>query len=216
VETAKLQNNKFRAILVDFDGVLRQWPTSDILIEKKYGLPQNSIRLTAFDTELLDQAIRGKIKDEEWRLKIAENLQVSQPDSDAQSAINEWSSYSGEVNAELLGVLASLRSKIKILLVTNATSRLSEDLAILGLDNWFTEVINSSDVGSIKPEQEIYRIAIQACDCSTAEILYIDDSSTNISVARKIGILSHRYTDLEDCKRFLSEIGLSSDAYNVT
>lgn len=208
VSNEKRQDSRYKAILVDFDGVLRQWNASDNIIESKYGLTQGSIQNSAFDKELLDQAIRGIITDRRWRSLIAENLQASQPASDAFSAIEEWSSSAGEINAELLSLLSCCKSQTEILLLTNATSRLNEDLAALGLGNWFTGVINSSETGIVKPEPEIYEAAINACNCAVGNIVYIDDSLENTLAASRVGILSHHYAGVAGCKQFLEEIDL--------
>lgn len=100
---------------------------------------------------------------------------------------------------------------MKIVLLTNATSRLNEDLEILGLDSWFTDVINSSQTGSIKSEPEIYRTAIRACGCTVEEIVYIDDSQENTLAASQMGILSHHYTGVAECKQYLAKLGLFGD-----
>ena len=208
MKTETADEGSFSALLVDFDGVIRQWPSTDTSIETKHGLDIGSIRSAAFNPELLDPAIRGIINDEKWRTTVADYLQSQQPNSDATSAINEWSAGSGEIDADVLELLSACKSRTEILLLTNATSRLSEDLAVLGLDNWFTKVLNSSDLGIIKPEPEIFKTAIMACDCSIDEIVYIDDSLSNTIAAANAGILTHRYTSLNSCKQFLSDIGL--------
>ena len=211
MNNTKHLDRKYKAILVDFDGVLRQWPDSDISIESKYGLLPGSIREAAFEPFLLNQAIRGTITDEKWRAQIADNLQKAQPDSDVASAIKEWSAGTGKINAEVLSLLTSCKPNSEILLLTNATSRLSEDLEISGLDNWFSEVLNSSDLGSVKPEPEIFQAAVEACNCKLDEIVYIDDSQPNTQAATNAGIFSHHYTDLNSCKQFLSKIGLPGE-----
>lgn len=204
----KRHKNRLRAILVDFDGVLRSWPDSDSVIEKKYGLITDSIREAAFEPDTLDLAIRGLISDEEWRKNIMTILHHAQPDADVASAINEWSVSYGEVDRELLALLSACKPYAEILLITNATSRLIGDLVALGLDDWFTKILNSSDIGCVKPEPEIYQIAIQACSCALSDIVYIDDSLPNTIAAEEKGIVSHHYTGFDNCKQFLLENGL--------
>lgn len=206
-----LREHMVKAILVDFDGVLRKWPDSDNLIENSYGLIPGSIREAAFRNDLLDPAIRGLITDKQWRVNIVAVLQATQPDSDVESAINEWSASPGEVDEELLSLLSACKLSTEIMLFTNATSRLNNDLAVLGLDNWFSQVLNSSEMGSVKPEPGMYQAAIESCKCSANEIVYIDDSLQNITEANKEGITSHHYTSIEGCKQFLLDVGLLNE-----
>ena len=204
----KCHEGRYKAILLDFDGVLRRWPNSDSEIEKKYGLGSGSIGNVAFQPAVLDQAIRGLITDEQWRQNIIGILQETHPALDVRSAITEWSASYGEIDRDLLALLSACKSKAEILLLTNATSRLGQDLAALNLDNWFSKIINSSEVGCVKPEPEIFQKAILECSCQVNEIVYIDDTSENAMAGAEAGILTHHYTRFDNCKVFLSEIGL--------
>lgn len=51
----------------------------------------------------------------------------------------------------------------------------------------YDAVIDSSQVGAIKPEEEIYRIATERAGVPPAEILLIDDSRMNLMAAEKAG-----------------------------
>lgn len=48
-------------------------------------------------------------------------------------------------------------------------------------------VIDSSQIGSIKPERKIYEVAQKKADCQPGEILLVDDSRSNIMAAEKLG-----------------------------
>lgn len=48
-------------------------------------------------------------------------------------------------------------------------------------------IIDSSEVGAIKPEQDIFTIATERSGVKPSEILFIDDSRPNIMVADKLG-----------------------------
>ncbi len=51
----------------------------------------------------------------------------------------------------------------------------------------YSAVIDSSEVGVIKPEPKIYEIASKQADCPANEILLVDDSRTNVMAAEKLG-----------------------------
>lgn len=48
-------------------------------------------------------------------------------------------------------------------------------------------IVDSSAVGSIKPEARIYEIATQKAGCAPSEILLVDDARTNLMAAEKQG-----------------------------
>lgn len=48
-------------------------------------------------------------------------------------------------------------------------------------------VIDSSEVGLIKPEEDIFALATKKAGCSPSEILFVDDSRTNLMAAQKLG-----------------------------
>lgn len=51
----------------------------------------------------------------------------------------------------------------------------------------YDAVVDSSEVGAIKPEAKIYEIAAQRAGCPPEEILLIDDSRANLQAAEKAG-----------------------------
>lgn len=51
----------------------------------------------------------------------------------------------------------------------------------------YDAIIDSSQVGAIKPELEIYKIAAERSGCKPEEILLVDDSRTNLMAAEHLG-----------------------------
>lgn len=51
----------------------------------------------------------------------------------------------------------------------------------------YDAIIDSSEVGAIKPEPKIYETAIEKAGCPPEEILFIDDSRANLVAAEKLG-----------------------------
>jgi FMN phosphatase YigB (HAD superfamily)/DNA-binding XRE family transcriptional regulator len=51
----------------------------------------------------------------------------------------------------------------------------------------YDAVVDSSKIGSIKPQAKIYESALTMAGCSPSEILLVDDSRANIMAAEKLG-----------------------------
>jgi putative hydrolase of the HAD superfamily len=199
---------QYDAILVDLDGVIRVWPESDESIEAAHNLPIDAIRNIAFSPELLNLAITGEITDEEWRARVAEQLRGEFSGTDAQDALARWSSQTGQVDQEVLSLLRTCERSIKLVLVTNATSRLAGDLYALGISNCFHAVVNSSTVGFAKPAEQIFRFALRQAGTVPERALFIDDTKANVDAAASIGILSHVHANFAQLSSFLRYAGV--------
>lgn len=54
-------------------------------------------------------------------------------------------------------------------------------------DIGYASIVDSSKVGAIKPEKEIYEIARERAGCEPSEILLVDDSRANLMAAERMG-----------------------------
>lgn len=74
-------------------------------------------------------------------------------------------------------------------LLTNIMPGFVGAMRRLGLipDVAYSVVIDSSEVGHIKPEREIYETAMIQSGHEASEILFIDDSRTNVMAAERLG-----------------------------
>jgi putative hydrolase of the HAD superfamily len=199
---------QYKALLIDLDGVIRRWQSSDESIEGAYGLPLGSIRQAAFSPELVEPAITGAISDEEWRACIAEKLGYKCGAARAVDAVAQWASHPGEVDEMTLSLLSACPSSLRLVLVTNATSRLPHDLLALGLSERFYAVVNSSQVGVAKPSKEIFGVALERSGATPAQALFIDDTVANVESASSLGILSHVFIGHHGMSAFLRQAGV--------
>jgi HAD superfamily hydrolase (TIGR01509 family) len=192
-----------RALLVDLDGVLRLWPSHDSELERMYELPTGALRKVAFESILSRRAITGQISDEVWRQEILRQLQQNHPSGNARKAVEAWSAATGVVNQPVLGLIRLARNYVKIVLVTNATSRLTADLEALGLASEFDAIVNSSVVGKVKPEEQIYRAALESVGVRPEEALFVDDTKANAEAARRMGLRALHFQDPDGLSQFL-------------
>lgn len=85
-------------------------------------------------------------------------------------------------------VLAVLRPKYRMVLVSNFYGNIEAILRDYGLAEYFDAVIESAVVGVRKPDPEIYRLGVKATGCEAKEVTVIGDSySKDIVPANAIG-----------------------------
>ena len=71
----------------------------------------------------------------------------------------------------------------------------------------FDDIVISGEVGSIKPEPEIFQIALEKIGRPASELLFIDDSLANIRQAKEMGFIT---------VHFLSPGQLENELKNLT
>jgi len=196
--------SSMQAVLTDLDGVIRFFPADrDRSIELKYGLPMGAIAKVAFSPRLLLPAIKGVLPDELWRERIALELTQAHPRVQCRAAVNEWSDFPGQVETETLWFLRAYCSSMPLILLTNATSRLEEDLRKLDILRTFDKIFSSSLLGVAKPDPAVYRKVASLLQLEPREILFLDDSIENTTAAAAEGFPVIHYQGLEALKKEL-------------
>jgi putative hydrolase of the HAD superfamily len=192
-------------LLIDLDGVLRRWdPERDAALERRHSLPAGSILRAAFGGgSMLHEAVTGRITDQQWRANVATRL-GDLCGAAAQLVIAEWSESPGVVDAEVLAVLRSARSDgWHVGLLTNATTRLRDDLTKLGLDDEFDLILNSAELGICKPDPGIFEEACRQLAAEPQACVFVDDAATNVTAAAAAGLNACRYQDAQSLAELL-------------
>ncbi|MDY4297134.1 MULTISPECIES: HAD-IA family hydrolase [unclassified Xanthomonas] len=201
-----------RALLVDMDGVLRLWPDDDATLERAHGVPPGSLRAVAFAPALLEPAIRGATSDAQWRAEVVARLAALAPQADVAALVAAWSApTAARINASVLALLRQVRQRLPVVLLSNATSRLPHDLRALGLDDAFDAVVNSSEVGAIKPEPAIFLHALAQLGMAADEVLFVDDTAVHVEAARALGLRAERYVGIDALRAWLFAQGVLGD-----
>ncbi|GIG39313.1 HAD family hydrolase [Cellulomonas phragmiteti] len=197
-------------LIVDLDGVLRHWGAElATQTEQRHGLALGSIHAAAFDPGLLRPALTGHVSDEEWRARIAQRLSVEHG-VDATGAVAEWSRPCGRVDSEVLHLLRRQRQQRRVAVLTNATTRLHADLALLGLDSEVDAVFSSAELGVAKPDPEVFRRTCASLGVAPAGCAFVDDSPENVHAAVALGMSGHLYRTAHDLSVFLDGLPSAS------
>lgn len=180
-------NTRVRAALFDLGGVILHFRGNGRAeAEKKVGLPPGTLRRLAY-REAFALANYGVYTHQEWLEAVRRDL-VAAFGPQAGAAVEVWAKDPGELDEEAVTVLKAVRAQgIQVGILTNNTSGLVEDLARLGFDA-FDTLINSADIGVIKPSPVSYRLAVEAMGVPAEEIFFTDDNHTNVIAARHVGL----------------------------
>ncbi|AXO33686.1 hypothetical protein MicB006_1391 [Micromonospora sp. B006] len=187
---------------MDFDGVLRRWdPAVAAGVEREYGLTEGVLGEIAMSWGLLQPVLTGQVSHAQWMVSVADALTPAVGADRARAAVQEWQSYRGEVDPDVLAFIREVRAGgIRVGLGTNATDLLDADLAALGLTEELDVIVNSSVVGVHKPAKEYFQAACEALGTPPARVLFVDDEDRAVAGARVAGLSAHRWSGPADLR----------------
>ncbi|MFF4444442.1 HAD-IA family hydrolase [Streptomyces sp. NPDC001502] len=198
-----MSDEPFDAVLCDFDGVLRLWdPDGMAALDRKAALAEGTLASAAFRPELLDAAVTGRISDEQWRRRVAEDLaEACGSAALAQDLVRGWTALTGRVDTAVLELLTAIRRRVPVVLVSNATTRLEADLTALGLAGAFDAVVNTARTGFAKPDRRVFEAAAEAVGVKLQRCLFIDDTPGHVAAAQAAGLTGIHYTHVDQLRR---------------
>ncbi|WP_150460774.1 HAD family hydrolase [Nesterenkonia ebinurensis] len=196
-----LRTSEIRAVVFDFDGVIRRFDaqfTPDL--ERRYGLPEDSIQGAAFAEPLITELTTGRIPRREWIRRIG--AQIGTPEAAA-----EWAHPPTAADQELLMLADELRAQGLITAVlTNGTDEVREEAAQLGALEHFDAFFNSAEIGWIKPDPRVFQYVMDQLGLRGSEIFFTDDSPNKLTGARQVGMHAHHYSSVTALRAALREV----------
>jgi putative hydrolase of the HAD superfamily len=189
-------------IVCDVGGVLITFePDRCTEIERRYDLAAGVLLHTVLKTPSSRAATIGLIGHDEWFEQAA--AVVGGP------AVQDWLAYRGELNQPVVEILtAARRGGTRVLLLSNATTRLWKDLDYHGVRDLAEEVFCSADIGYAKPDLSAYRFVADAAAIVPDRTIYIDDIQSWVEAGRSIGWRGYVYGSPDGLRRELAALGV--------
>jgi len=100
------------------------------------------------------------------------------------------------LNKPIVNLMAELSDHYQMAILSNAgdqTRQLMED--VFHLDHFVDEIIISAEEGVIKPDPQIYTIAMNRMNATPESSLFIDDYLENVMAAREFGMKAVHFID---------------------
>jgi putative hydrolase of the HAD superfamily len=154
-----------------------------------------------FIVDLLGQANLGMITDDLFNLSISNHLGIS------VQTWNEVVKRAELPDNHLLNYIKELRKSYKTAVLSNSNRGvLARKIGDSWLSSCFDEVIVSAEVGIVKPDPRIYKIAAERLNVEMSECVFIDDQQTFIETGRGLGMKVILYKDFIDFKHELEKL----------
>lgn len=201
---ARKNTNDIRTIFFDVGGVL----LIDFIDDKITDLAQKY----HIDTKLLLNARKkyrpladlGKISDMEFWRKISDHGDIICEEEDWQ-----FDSYLEEIEGMKDLVSALKQNGYDVAILSNDSKEMfTKKRERFNFDKLFNDIIVSSEYGVIKPNPEIYWIALKKINSLPERSVLIDDRSENIKAATDIGMYTVLFQDAEQLKVELYNLGI--------
>lgn len=187
---------KIQALLFDNFGVL---------MDPVYDTFRNSVPPEVFQQIVAAGSLSdaGKITNEQRNLMVQAALQPL--GRDAMREIQIAMSRS-QRNMALFDFIKSHRDQYKMAIVSNASANVLDLYRGIDLSNYFDQVIWSYQVGMVKPQPGIYRLAAERLGVEPNKCVFIDDRTSNVDGARAVGMQGIQYCDFNQFKRELAAL----------
>lgn len=202
-----MESLAFDAVLCDLDGVIRFYDLTGVTrLERAAGLAAGTTTDIAFAPERDLPLLLGRISRVQWAASVADALADQIPARQADELAAAFTHAPFRADRSVVELIRQVRRRVPVVLVTNATVWLDEDLALLGLADLADHVVNSSRVGIAKPDPRIYGIAAQRAGVPAERCLFIDDTQANADAARAAGMTAVLFRDASDLRRALAPL----------
>lgn len=192
-----------RAVIVDFGGVLvrSEDPRPRRDLARDLGLSVEALEDLIFASDLSLRAQRGEIPEPAFWRAVGERLGLFDPE--AVHRLRARFFAGDRLNEALVAALRGWKGRVALGLISNAWSGLREVLRRLGLLDLFDVVVISAEVGLLKPDPRIYRLALERLQVPPPMAAFVDDLPENVEAARALGLYGIRFQETEAALRQL-------------
>lgn len=200
---------KIKAIGFDFGGVMELYPPGKMLtfVAKLFGIKPDDYKQEYFKINHLTNIKNQKLED--VFIKAASTFDASHQDN--QEAKNQIRTRmeNKRLNSELISWLPILKQRgLKIGILSNYTTDLTEKLKKEGIYNLVDTVVVSSEIGFQKPDTEAFSILFQRLGVLPDETIFIDDTSRCLEKAEEIGYYPILFKNNIQLKKELQSFGI--------
>lgn len=198
---------KVKGIVFDIGSIVTRPPkilASDVL-SKYYKIDLDEFLDAMFKN--WDEKQTGKISMKQYYESVARDLKIE----DVKRIGKKWKSLMEkhtEPNHTVISIIKNLKKNYKIIVFTNVSENAEKIRIKKGIYNYFDIKLISCTEGMKKPNKDFYRLLIERSNLKPNELIFIDDSETNVLVAKKLGLYTIHFQNSRQLKEDLKKLGV--------
>lgn len=181
-----MKNQKYTTIFFDWGGVIANDPGDEFLgrLLRDVGATETQVQ-EIFET-YMKSFMRGEISEVEYWHELRSKYGLSIHDSIS----DEFKKWRGLIaNDDILALAREAKGKgLNIAILSNVIEPTYNVIKQAGYYDLFDEVVASCKVGYVKPEKEIYKIALDRFGVTAQESIFIDDKQSLLDPANEMGL----------------------------
>jgi putative hydrolase of the HAD superfamily len=197
-----------RGVIFDWGGVITTpvvdtvfaWLEADGIDKDSYTTAMRAWVRRAYGPEEAESPIhaleRGEISNAEFEQILADALVSVDGGPVPAAGLLKRMFARSQVQAEMLDLVRELRvGGLRTGLLSNSWGDTREGYPQDVLDELFDDAVISGVVGMRKPEERIFRLAVERLGLSPAECVFVDDMEGNIVAAQALGFAVVHHTE---------------------
>ena len=184
-----------RAIIFDFGRVIsaQKPPSLFRRYEADLGLAPGTINVIMFDCQAWQEALIGRLTEEEFWRVIGPKLGLGSPED--IEAFRRRYRADERINSEVVDVIRRLNGHYKLALLSNSPPGLIAWLTDWEILSLFDVVFCSGDEGVAKPDAAAFEMTLKRLNVKPAEAVFIDDTGEHVESARALGLHGVLFTN---------------------
>lgn len=180
--------NKYSTVFFDWSGVVADDSGDDFIESSLREIGAANTQIPEIIKNEFSQFMLGQISETEYWDKVKNNYGLNVDDFRI-GYFNNWQGI--KPNIHIIEFVHELKSKgFSVGLISNIISPVRDIIKRFGYYDIFNEAILSCEVGLLKPQKEIYELALHRMDAVVQESIFIDDKQLNLDTANTMGFVT--------------------------
>jgi len=171
------------------------WDLGGVLLTNAWDHEERDLAIAHFRLDKAELEARHKelfVPFEEGKFSLDEYLERAVFYTSRPFTVEEFKTFMRSLskpNHEALEIARGLSNKYPMATINNESREFNEyRIRTFGLRDYFDVFVSSCFVGVRKPDERIYRLALDLTQWSAEECCFIDDRPVNIESAAKVGM----------------------------